>query len=128
MYLSFFPVVVGMVKGLRSPDAMQLDQMKTWNASRSETFWKLRLPSSAPYLFASLKVGVAASLIGGPWWPSSAFPRMAGLARGFWQAAITARPCRSGARSCAAATLAAVLVWSIGAVQNVTLRRMGFSR
>ena len=63
-YLSFFPVVVGMVKGLRSPDQMQLDLMKTYSAGRAATFWKLRLPSSVPYLFASLKVSVAASLVG----------------------------------------------------------------
>ena len=61
MYLSFFPVVVGMVKGLRSPDQMQLDQMRTWSAPKTTSFWKLRLPSSMPYLFASLKIGVAAS-------------------------------------------------------------------
>ena len=64
MYLSFFPVVVGMVKGLRAPDKMQLDQMHTWSASKATSFWKLRLPSSMPYLFASLKIGVAASLVG----------------------------------------------------------------
>ena len=64
MYLSFFPVVVGMVKGLRSPDQMQLDQMRTWSAPNTTSFWKLRLPSSMPYLFASLKIGVAASLVG----------------------------------------------------------------
>jgi len=64
MYLSFFPVVVGMVKGLRSPDQMQLDQMRTWSAPKTTSFWKLRLPSSMPYLFASLKIGVAASLVG----------------------------------------------------------------
>ncbi|MGB8622145.1 MAG: ABC transporter permease subunit, partial [Paracoccaceae bacterium] len=63
-YLSFFPVVVGMVAGLRSPDMMQLDLLKTYNASTGETFWKLRLPSSMPYLFTSLKVWVAASLVG----------------------------------------------------------------
>jgi len=63
-YLSFFPVVVGMVKGLRSPDHMQLDLLRTYNASGSETFWKLRLPSSMPYLFTSLKIGMAASLVG----------------------------------------------------------------
>ena len=63
-WLSFFPVVVGMVKGLRAPDAMQLDQLRTWGASRAQTFWKLRLPASMPYLFASLKVSVAASLVG----------------------------------------------------------------
>jgi ABC-type nitrate/sulfonate/bicarbonate transport system permease component len=42
-YLSFFPVVVGMVKGLRSPDQMQLDLLATYNASASDVFWKLRL-------------------------------------------------------------------------------------
>ena len=61
-YLSFFPVVVGMVKGLRSPDAMQLDLLRTYYASKRRSFWKLRLPASVPYLFASLKIGVAASL------------------------------------------------------------------
>ena len=63
-YLSFFPVVVGMVKGLRSPDQMHLDLLKTYNASSLEGFWKLRLPSSMPFLFASLKIGIAASLVG----------------------------------------------------------------
>jgi NitT/TauT family transport system permease protein len=50
-YLSFFPVVVGMVKGLRSPDRAQLDLMHTYSASTAQTFWKLRWPSSIPYLF-----------------------------------------------------------------------------
>ena len=62
-YLSFFPVLVSMVKGLRSPDAMQLDQMRTWNASAAQDFWKLRLPASLPYFFASLKVAIAAALM-----------------------------------------------------------------
>ncbi len=53
-----------MVKGLRSPDAMQLDLLRTYSASRAQTFWKLRLPASLPYLFASLKIGMAASLVG----------------------------------------------------------------
>ncbi|MBL1241843.1 MAG: ABC transporter permease, partial [OCS116 cluster bacterium] len=63
-YLSFFPIVVGMVKGLRSPDQAQLDLMRTYNASNSQMFWKLRWPSSMPYLFTSLKVAVAAALVG----------------------------------------------------------------
>lgn len=63
-YLSFFPVVVGMVKGLRSPETIQLDLMHTYNASPAQTFWKLRWPSSMPYLFTSLKVAVAISLVG----------------------------------------------------------------
>jgi NitT/TauT family transport system permease protein len=63
-YLSFFPVAVGMVKGLRSPDIMHLDLMRTYFASPSQVFWKLRVPASVPFLFASMKVAVAASLVG----------------------------------------------------------------
>ncbi|MEQ1950331.1 ABC transporter permease [Mesorhizobium sp. CN2-181] len=63
-YLSFFPVAVGMVKGLRSPDLLHLDLMHTYNASKSQVFWKLRVPASVPFLFASMKVAVAASLVG----------------------------------------------------------------
>lgn len=64
MYLSFFPVAVGMVKGLRSPETMHLDLMRTYNASASQTFWKLRVPASLPFLFASMKVAIAIALVG----------------------------------------------------------------
>jgi hypothetical protein len=73
-YLSFFPVVVGMVKGLRAPDAMQLDLMRTWNAGTGARLWKLRLPSSVPYLFASLKIAWPRA----SWAPSWASSRAAG--------------------------------------------------
>jgi NitT/TauT family transport system permease protein len=63
-YLSFFPVAVGMVKGLRSPEVMHLDLMRTYNASKWQTFWKLRAPASVPFFFTSIKVAVAASLVG----------------------------------------------------------------
>ena len=63
-YLSFFPVTVGMVKGLRSPELMHLDLMHTYNASGAQTFWKLRVPASIPFLFTSMKVAIAASLVG----------------------------------------------------------------
>jgi len=63
-YLSFFPVAVGMVKGLRSPDVLHLDLMRTYSASKVQTLWKLRLPASVPFFFTSMKVAIAASLIG----------------------------------------------------------------
>jgi NitT/TauT family transport system permease protein len=63
-YLSFFPVAVGMVKGLRSPELTHLDLMHTYHASPGQVFWKLRVPASVPFLFASMKVAVAASLVG----------------------------------------------------------------
>src|SRR5262252_2256069 len=64
MYLCFFPVTIGMVKGLRSPDPLQLDLMRSYNASARQVFWKLRWPSAVPFLFASLKVAIAISLVG----------------------------------------------------------------
>jgi NitT/TauT family transport system permease protein len=63
-YLTFFPVTIGMLRGLRSvpPDALAL--MRSYAASGNQTFWKLRLPSALPYLFTSLKVAATASVIG----------------------------------------------------------------
>jgi len=63
-YLCFFPVTIGMVKGLNSPDPMQRDLMRTWSATPTQIFWKLRWPSAVPFLFASVKVSITISLIG----------------------------------------------------------------
>jgi NitT/TauT family transport system permease protein len=63
-YLCFFPVVVGMVKGLRSPDKILLDLMNSYSASKAQVFWKLRMPASMPFLFASLKIAIALSIVG----------------------------------------------------------------
>ncbi|MEO8158773.1 MAG: ABC transporter permease [Betaproteobacteria bacterium] len=64
MYLCFFPVTVGVVKGLRTPDPLQIDLMRTYSANRAQVFRKLRWPSATGFLFASLKVAIAGSLIG----------------------------------------------------------------
>jgi NitT/TauT family transport system permease protein len=63
-YLCFFPVTIGVVKGLSSPDPIQRDLMRTWSASKAQIFWKLRWPSAVPFLFTSLKVSITISLIG----------------------------------------------------------------
>ena len=63
-YLSFFPITVGMAKGFRSPDPLQLDLMRTYSATRSQVLTKLRAPASLPFFFASMKIGVAAALVG----------------------------------------------------------------
>ena len=126
MYLSFFPVVVGMVKGLRSPGVMQLDQMKTWNASASQTFWKLRLPSSMPYLFTSMKVAMAASLVGAivGELPTGA---VAGLGARLLAGSYYGQTIQIWSALLMAAALAAVMVALIGAIQRVTLKRMGMA-
>ena len=64
MYLSFFPIAVGMTKGLRSPEVMHLDLMRTYSASAAQTFWKLRLPAAVPFLVTSMKVAISIALVG----------------------------------------------------------------
>jgi NitT/TauT family transport system permease protein len=122
-YLSFFPVVVGMVKGLRSPDAMQLDLLRTYNASKSQTFWMLRLPSSVPYLFTSLKVGIAASLVGAI---VGELPvQRGGLGARMLGGSYYGQTEQIWAALFFAAAMAALLVALIGWIEGKTLKRMG---
>ena len=125
-YLSFFPVVVGMVKGLRSPDQMHLDLLKTYNASSTAGFWKLRLPSSMPYLFASLKIGIAASLVGAivGELPTGA---VRGLGARLLSGSYYGQTIQIWSALLGAALLAATLVALISLVQRLTLNRMGMS-
>ncbi len=126
-WLSFFPVLVGTVKGLRTPDAMQLDQMRSWNASASQVFWRLRLPSAMPYLFASLKVAIAASLVGAivGELPAGA---TAGLGARLLSGSYYGQTVQIWAALFTAAALAALLVLIVGWIERVTLRRMGLDR
>jgi NitT/TauT family transport system permease protein len=63
-YLTFFPVTIAMIRGLRSPDPRALELMRSYAASRWSVFWKLRLPASLPYLFTALKISATASIVG----------------------------------------------------------------
>ena len=63
-YLTFFPVTIGMLRGLRAASPQSLDLMRSYAASSSQTFWKLRLPCALPFLFTSLKIAASASVIG----------------------------------------------------------------
>ncbi|HXY44606.1 MAG TPA: ABC transporter permease [Acidimicrobiales bacterium] len=62
--LVFFPFLINSLIGLRSVDPLALDLMKTLHASRSEILWKLRLPSSLPFLFAAARICAPLSIIG----------------------------------------------------------------
>ncbi len=63
-YLAFFPVAVGMLRGLRSPDATHVDLMRTYGAGWWRTLLALRLPASVPYLLPALRLAAAAAVIG----------------------------------------------------------------
>ncbi len=123
-YLSFFPVVVGMVKGLRSPDQMQLDLMHTYNASRLDIFVKLRWPASMPFLFASMKVGIAIALIGAL---VAELTNTAGGGLGvrLLTGSYNGQTITLWGVLVVAATLAAILVVAVGLTERLVLRRMG---
>jgi NitT/TauT family transport system permease protein len=126
-YLSFFPVVVGMVKGLTSPDALQLDLMRTYSATRWQAFWKLRWPSSVPYLFTSMKVAVAISLVGAivGELPTGA---VAGLGARLLAGSYYGQTIQIWSALIAAAVLAASLVALVGLANRIVLRRMGMAQ
>jgi NitT/TauT family transport system permease protein len=63
-YLTFFPVTIGALRGLRAADPRAFELFRSYAASAREVLWRLRLPASVPYLFASLRVAAAASVIG----------------------------------------------------------------
>lgn len=123
-YLSYFPVLVGMIKGLRSPDRMQLDQLKTYSSSSMQEFLKLRLPSSVPYLFTSLKVGIAASLVGAivGELPTGAIE---GLGARMLIGSQFGSPIIVWAALFAAAILAGLLILSVRVIEYLVFNRMG---
>src|SRR5262245_2815851 len=63
-YLTFFPVTIAALRGLRAADPRAFELMRSYAASKPSVLWKLRLPTSVPYLFATLRVAAAASVIG----------------------------------------------------------------
>ncbi|NLH83163.1 MAG: ABC transporter permease subunit [Phyllobacteriaceae bacterium] len=126
-YLCFFPVTIGMVKGLTSPDRLHLDLMRTYDASVSETFWKLRVPASVPFLFTALEVAIAASLVGAivGELPTGA---QAGLGARLLAGSYYGQTIQIWAALVAAAVLAASAVGVVGLVEKLVLKSMGGRR
>ena len=123
MYLCFFPVVVGMVKGLRSPEPILIDQMNTYSANPVQVFFKLRLPSSIPFLFTSLKVAIALSVVGAivAELPTGGQGGLgARLLTGSYYGQIT----MIWAALIVASIVSALLVTAIGRAERIALRRL----
>ena len=123
-YLSFFPVAVGMVKGLRSPEISHLDLMHTYNSSKLSIFWKLRLPSSVPYLFASMKIAIAIALVGAivGELPTGA---VAGLGARLLTGSYFGLTIQIWSALVMAAIMASILIAVINIITKITLNRMG---
>jgi NitT/TauT family transport system permease protein len=123
-YLCFFPVTIGMVKGLRSPDKLQLDLMRTYNATAAQTLWRLRFPSALPFLFTSLKVAVAIALTGAivAELPTGA---VSGIGARLLNGSYYGQTLQIWAALFMAAAAAAILVWAVGLGERIAGRRMG---
>ena len=123
-YLCFFPIVIGMVKGLRSPDPMHLDLMKTYNATQSQRFWKLRWPTSTPFLFASFKVSIAISLVGAIVGELPAGAR-AGLGARLLTGSYYGQTVQIWSALIVASVIAATLVFLMSFMEKIVQKRMG---
>lgn len=63
-YLSFFPVAIGALKGLQSPQRIHVELMSTYAAGHWATLTKVRLPAAVPYLLPALRLGAASAVVG----------------------------------------------------------------
>ncbi len=126
-YLSFFPIVVGMVKGFRSPKTIELDLMRTYYASQIQTFFKLRWPSSLPYLFTSMKVAISIALVGAivGELPTGA---VAGLGARLLTGSYYGQTVQIWSALFMAAILAASLVMLVGFVERQVTKNMGLAK
>ncbi|MEZ5925455.1 MAG: ABC transporter permease [Hyphomicrobiaceae bacterium] len=123
-YLCFFPVTIGMVKGLTSPEVMQLDLMRTYNATRNQVLAKLRWPAAVPFLFASLKVAIAIALVGAivGELPTGA---QAGIGARLLNGSYYGQTTQIWAALVAASVMAASLVGLVGLIERMVRRAMG---
>jgi NitT/TauT family transport system permease protein len=101
-----------------------MDLMRTYRSSRLQTFWKLRLPASVPFLFASMKVAIAISLVGAivGELPTGA---VAGLGARLLAGSYYGQTIQIWSALISAACMAAILVGVVGVISHLTLRRMG---
>ncbi|WJL94545.1 ABC transporter permease subunit [Microbacterium sp. ET2] len=63
-YLAFFPIAVGALRGLQSPERLHAELFQTYSAGYWQTLWRLRLPAAVPYLLPALRLGAANAVVG----------------------------------------------------------------
>lgn len=122
-FLTFFPVTIAMIRGLRAIDPRALELTRSYAASRWQVYRKLRLPASLPYLFTALKIAATASIVGAIVGESPG-----GIADGLGRVILTANqyyitgPERLWAAIVASGLLGVVFFLIVRAIELVVLR------
>jgi NitT/TauT family transport system permease protein len=62
--LTFFPMMVNTFSGIQGTEPERVDLMRSLSASRFETYWRVKLPSAAPFIFAGIDMGIVYALLG----------------------------------------------------------------
>jgi NitT/TauT family transport system permease protein len=123
-FLTFFPVAINSLRGLTSADPRTLELMRSYAASTWAVLWKVRVPTSLPYLFAALKVSATASVVGAiiGELPASIQEGLGGAILNFNQYYASA-PTRLWATNLVAAALGIAFFLVVVAVERVVVRR-----
>ncbi len=119
-YLCFAPVAIATAKGLEAPDTLSRDLMRTYSATGAQTFWKLRVPASLPFLFAGMKIAAAAAVVG-----AIVAELPTGAQAGLGARLLAGSYFGQTVQIWAALAVAAALVGLLGAAERAVARRMG---
>ena len=123
-YLTFFPVAINSLRGLKSADPRALELMRSYAAGRWGILWKLRVPASLPYLFSALRVAAAGSVVGAivGELPSSIQDGLGGAILNFAQY-YSFQPKNLWATNIVAAALGIVFFLAVVVVERFVVRR-----
>jgi NitT/TauT family transport system permease protein len=123
-FLTFFPVAINTLRGLKSADPRALELMRSYAGSTWSVLWKVRVPASLPYLFAALKVSATACVVGAiiGELPASIQDGLGGAILNFNQYYASA-PTRLWATNLVAAALGIAFYLAIAGVEKLVVRR-----
>lgn len=115
MLICFFPTLVNGVKGLKSVEREAAELFATYRATGFETFWRLRLPTSLPYLLSALKISTSLAVVG------AIVGEFVGASQGLGYVVLVSSyhmetPTMFAAIICAAA-IGLLLFWTVGVIE-----------
>ena len=124
-YLTFFPVTINTLRGMRSPDPRAVELMRSYAASTWQTLWKLRFPAALPAIFTAFKIAATSSVVGAiiAELPAGIQQGLGGAILNFNQYYITG-PERLWAAIFMAALVGILLFVAVSLVERIALRNI----